>query len=185
MFKIRCLGLGACLTVLLLVLSGAALWAQEDVGELQAQYEQRKLTILPEQGAPASLGWSAMLGFKRIDEPTLLQVAGYEAESQASRRHLTMFNALNFACLGATVVGLLLEMDGIFVPMILYPGTFRMNFTEMYVGLGVMGAGFMAWMFVLTIPVNTQPRGRIDQIARDYNDALIDTINAELKSKGK
>jgi hypothetical protein len=60
-----------------------------------------------------------------------------------------------------------------------------MNFTEMYVGLGVMGAGFMAWMFVLTIPVNTQPRGRIDQIARDYNDALIDTINAELKSKGK
>jgi hypothetical protein len=174
-----------CLAGVLLLVAGGALWAQQDVGGLQKAYESRKISILPEDAPPGYLWWSATEGFKTIEEPVLLNLAGYDAEAQSSRAHHTLRSVANIGSWGTIIVGSLLFLDSALVPMILYR-SLRINTTEMYVGAGAVALGGLVWtIFVLPIPPDTVPYGKITQIARDYNDTLIDTINKEQQSGGK
>ncbi len=169
----------------LLILSAPAAWSQQEVGSLQREYEARKITILPEQAAPQSLWWSATEGFKPIDEPALLKLIGYSSEAAVARKHKAFRTTVNVGMLGAMITGGLLMLDSTLTPMIVYPGSIRMNFPEMIVGGVVMVASMYTGLFwTVRIPPNTLPHGRIVQIARDYNDGLIDTINEEL-TKGQ
>jgi hypothetical protein len=167
---------------LLLVLACGVLAAQENTGDLQSIYESRKISILPEGAPAASLFWTVTAGFKTINEAQFLLLAGYKAEAEASRKHESLRGWAFGGMIGVMSIGGLLMMDAVLVPMLVYPGSFRMNYTEMIVGGAVLMGGFYVSLLTIRIPPNTIPYGRATQIARSYNDSLIDTINNELRS---
>jgi hypothetical protein len=167
----------------------AGVWAQDSMKDLTTLYNEKKLTILSSTEDPASLSWNVTEGFKPINEPTFLRLAGYEKEAQDSANNL-MWNTVVWSSWGVLLVGGgVVSMLPMILPMftiLTNPTATITNFWEspwLYVGLGMMAVSVFMPFFAHPEKITTV--GQAASIARAYNEQLLEQLKADLDADKK
>jgi hypothetical protein len=176
MKKRRTIAKSVC--VVFLFAAATTLGAQQSNGSLQQKYESLKISLLPDQAAPTYLNWVPTEGFQQINEPTFLRLAGFEKEAHLSASHQFLKWGLFWGGLGVSAVGL-----GVMSLQLIAPQhSQNYDFTYMIVGASVAFGALIPSIISIGIPLDTMPYGRAQQIAQDYNDALIEKLNDQNKA---
>ncbi len=163
-----------CATLLLLLITGGSLFAQQAAGsDLQSRYNSLKMSIAPSApNDPTTRQWVVTEGFDKITEPTFLKLAGYPKEARKSQ--LKRFGVWSLlVSSGVLSVAGMLVMAG---PLLTnnYAGN---TVDSVTVGGGLAIGGLTLMAVGVFIPMNILPYGRAEQIARDYNQALLEKLN--------
>lgn len=164
------------LVLLLLLSSTVALLAQQNDQSLQDRYDAIKISILPDGADQTFLNWTVNEGFKRINEPTFLQLTGFQNEAQKSAGHLVLKWGLVSGGMATVLAGF-----AVMILPLLQTSSTTDTFTPFVVGLGIVTGGSFLSLFTFLIPNDTVPYGRAEQIARDYNQYLLEKLNADTK----
>lgn len=166
----------AILTACLLVSAAAVLGAQQSSANLQDQYESLKISLLPDPAPSTYLNWGVTEGFRQINEPTFLKLAGFEKEAQVSANHQFLKWSLYGGGIVISAVGMVVMLYQLTVPEF---SAASEDLRYLIIG-GSMGFGGLIPMLIsISIPLDTVPYGRAQQIVRDYNDALIEKLNKQ------
>ena len=160
--------------VAFMLFASGQLAAQQDNQSIQDKYDSLKITIKAPDGAgPEFMNWSVSEGFKEINEPTLLRLTGYKKEADASARRLSFMQGMFWGGIGSCVCGML----GM-AASVTFSYSKPISNTVMWGSVGLAGGGLVCLYIDLSMGhANIQPLGRANQIARDYNQQLLDSIN--------
>lgn len=156
------------------------LLAQSDTTDVKAEYDFRKLTIVSAyEMDPTSRLWGVTEGYNRINEPTFLRLTGYPDESRKAARNLALQNGLWISFGGLLVGGLVTTLVPIWSDSANGSATNGLGW-QFWLGTGMM-AGSLVPVYIVSyfVPPRITPLGRAQQIARAYNEQLIESIYAE------
>ena len=160
------------LLVAFMLFAPGQLAAQQDNQSIRDKYDSLKITIkAPDGSGPEFMNWSVSEGFKEINEPTLLRLTGYKKEADSSARRLSLMQGMFWGGIGSCICG----MFGMAASTFTYK---PLSDTVMWSSVGLAGGGLVCLYIDLSMGhANIQPLGRANQIARDYNQQLLDSIN--------
>ena len=156
--------------------SNAVKPARVETNDLKYQYEAQKITFIAQQGTPpSSFYYGLNQGFKPINEPTFLHLAGYEKEAGESSANLFWKDVITWAGALCFLGGCAYEVGGVVNAA---GSSGKSDFlTPILVGGGMQLGGVFVLYFGLLKPPNTQPLGRTEQLVNAYNDRLMDQIS--------
>jgi hypothetical protein len=156
------------------LLGPGRLAAQQDMQSIQDKYDSLKISIkAPDGSGPEFMNWTVSEGFKEINEPTLLRLTGYKKEADVSSRRLAFMQGMLWGGVGLCIGGIL-GMGA----SVAFQYSKPISSAVMWSSVGLAGGGLVCMYVDLCMGhANTQPLGRINQIARDYNQQLLDSIN--------
>jgi hypothetical protein len=140
----------------------------------QDKYNSMAITLLP-TGLPLdSQEWWVDEGYNRIDEFSFLRLAGDKADAAAAYKYHRRNTVMQILGWVAAVGGFAYSFYGAFSQN----NSETFDVTPILVGVGACLGGTAVGVIYLMKPPDLFPLGKAQQIARDYNQQLLEKINS-------